>query len=319
MKYRILGRTGLSVSEIGFGAWAIGGMSYGPTRDEDSLEALATAWEHGVNFFDTADTYGEGHSEELIGRFLRGKRQKAVIATKVGWDFYHGGSKKNFDPDYIRFACGESLKRLQTDWIDLYQLHNPRLEQMESGEIFQILDELKGEGKIRFYGVSVHTPREALAVIRSGKADAIQLIFNLIDQRPVDEVFPEAREKKIGIIAREPLACGLLTGKYGADSRFSKDDHRNRWPREKLAIDLQKIDRLKSVLPVSRVSLVQSALEFILNFEAVSVVIPGAKTKGQVLEHVKASEDPRLRAQEIALVRELYQREEIFHTGFYRN
>lgn len=319
MKYRILGRTGLSVSEIGFGAWAIGGMSYGPTRDEDSLEALATAWEHGVNFFDTADTYGEGHSEELIGRFLKGKREKAVIATKVGWDFYHGGSKKNFDPDYIRFACGESLRRLQTDWIDLYQLHNPKLEQIKSGEIFQILDELKAEGKIRFYGVSVHTPAEALAVIRLGKADTIQLIFNLIDQRPVDEVFPEAKEKKVGIIAREPLACGLLTGKYKADSRFSKDDHRNRWTREKLAMDLQKIDRLKSVLPALRVSLVQSALEFILNFEAVSVVIPGAKTKAQVLEHVRASEDPRLRTQEIALLRELYQREEIFQTGFYRN
>ncbi len=319
MKYRTLGRTGLSVSEVGFGAWAIGGTSYGPTRDENSLEALATAWEHGVNFFDTADTYGHGHSEELIGKFLKGKRDKAVIATKVGWDFYHGGSKKNFDFDYIRFACGESLRRLGTDRVDLYQLHNPKLEQIESGEIFQVLNELKKAGKIRFYGVSVHTPAEALAVIRSGKADTVQLIFNLIDQRPVDEVFPLALEKKIGIIAREPLACGFLTGKYSVDTRFSKDDHRNRWPREKLTVDLQKLDRIKSVLPASRVSLVQSALEFILNFEAVSAVIPGAKTKAQVLEHVKASEDPRLRAQEISLLRDLYGREEIFQTGFYRN
>src|SRR3989338_1409237 len=183
MKYRILGRTGLKVSEMGFGAWAIGGTSYGPTRDEDSLEALETAWGHGVNFFDTADTYGHGHSEELIGRFLKGKRDEAVIATKAGWDFYHGGSRQNFDPDYLRFACGESLRRLQTDRIDLYQLHNPKLEALERGTLFQVLDELKKEGKIRFYGVSVHTPSEALAVIRSGKADTLQLIFNLIDQR----------------------------------------------------------------------------------------------------------------------------------------
>lgn len=319
MKYRILGRTGLSVSEIGFGAWAIGGASYGPTRDEDSVEALASAWEHGVNFFDTADIYGNGHSEELIGKFLKGHRGQAVIATKAGWDFYHGGVKKNFDPDYLRFACEESLKRLQTDWIDLYQLHNPTLEMIEQGEVFQVLDELKSSGKIRFYGVSVYVSREAQAVIRSGKPDAIQLIFNLIDQRPVAEVFPEAEAKGVGVIAREPLACGLLTGKYSAESRFPKNDHRNRWARERMASDLKKLERLKSLLPAHRVPLVQAALEFILSFEAVSVVIPGAKTKAQVLEHVQASEAPELRIQEISLLRQAYAQEEMFQTGFYRN
>lgn len=319
MKYRVLGRTGQRVSEVGFGAWAIGGTSYGTTKDEESLEALATAWEHGVNFFDTADTYGNGHSEELIGKFLKGKRDQAVIATKAGWDFYHGGVKKNFDPDYIRFACGESLKRLQTDSIDLYQLHNPTLEMIERGEIFQVLDELKRAGKVRFYGVSIYVPREALAVIQSGKPDTIQLIFNLIDQRPVSEVFPEAQAKGMGIIVREPLACGLLTGKYTAESRFPKNDHRNRWVRERMASDLKKLEKLKSILPTNQVSPVQASLEFILSFDAVSVVIPGAKTKAQVLEHVQASEDPKLRIQEISLLRQAYEREEIFQTGFQRN
>lgn len=318
MRYRTLGRTGIKVSEVGFGAWAIGGTSYGPTRDEDSLDALAAAWEHGVNFFDTADTYGHGHSEELIGKFLKGKRGEAVIASKVGWDFYHGGSKKNFDPDYIRFACDESLKRLQTDCIDLYQLHNPKPEEIKAGDLFHLLDELKRAGKIRHYGVSVHAPREALALIQSGEVDTIQLIFNLIDQRPVLEVFSEALEKQIGIIAREPFACGLLTGKYTAESVFPKNDHRNRWIRERMANDLKKLDRLKSMLPLSQVSLPRTALEFILSSEAVSVVIPGAKTRAQVLENVMASEDPVLRPQEISILRAVYGREEMFQTGFYR-
>ena len=319
MKYRTLGRTGLRVSEIGFGAWAIGGTSYGPTRDEESLEALATAWEHGVNFFDTADTYGHGHSEELIGRFLKGRRGEAVIATKVGWDFYHGGSKQNFDPDYVRFACEESLRRLETERIDLYQLHNPKLEAIEQGTLFQVLDELKQDGKIRFYGISVHTPAEALAVIRSGKADTLQLIFNLIDQRPVLEVFPEAVEKNIGIIAREPLACGFLTGKYSASSSFPKTDHRNGWAREKKELDLQKLSRLQVSLKTNRVSPVEAALEFVLSFEAVGAVIPGAKTRQQVLQNLKASEESKLRIEEISVLRRIYESDEIFKMGFYRN
>src|SRR3989338_6154403 len=132
MNFRELGRTGLRVSEIGFGAWAIGGSGYGITKDEESLDALEAAWEHGVNFFDTADTYGHGHSEELLAKFLKTKpRQDFVLATKGGWDFYHGGSKKNFDPAYIRFACEQSLKRLGLETIDLYQLHNPSRELIE--------------------------------------------------------------------------------------------------------------------------------------------------------------------------------------------
>ena len=295
MKYRTLGRTGLRVSEMGFGAWAIGGTSYGPTKDEESLEALETAFGHGVNFFDTADTYGHGHSEELIRKFLKGRRGEAVIATKAGWDFYHGGSRKNFDFGYIRFALEQSLKRLGTDTIDLYQLHNPSLEIIESGEIFKVLDELKAAGKIRFYGVSVHTPGEALAVIQAAKPDTIQLIFNLLDQRPVTEVFPQARAKNIGIIAREPLACGILTGKYTAQSVFRKDDHRNRWDRARMANDLKRVERIQSTLASPRLTLVQAALEFVLSFEEVSVVIPGAKTKAQVLENLRATEAPSLR------------------------
>ena len=318
MKYRTLGRTGLRVSEIGFGAWAIGGTSYGPTRDEESLEALETAFEHGVNFFDTADTYGHGHSEELIAQFLKGKQGKAIIATKAGWDFYHGGSKKNFDFDYIRFACEESLKRLQIETIDLYQLHNPSLAQIESGALFGLFDELKQAGKIRFYGVSVHTPSEALAAIRSGKIDTLQLIFNLLDQRPIEIVFPEAEARKVGLIVRQPYACGLLTGKYTEESTFHKMDHRNRWVRDRMALDLKKFERFKSEFPLAHITPPRAALEFILSFEQVGVVIPGAKTKSQVLENLLASEDPTLRAQELGLLRRIYEEDPLFKTNFFR-
>lgn len=313
MKLRTLGKTGLKVSEIGFGAWAIGGTSYGPTKDEESLEALNTAWNSGVNFFDTADTYGHGHSEELIAEFLKGKpKDKIVIASKVGWDFYHGGNKKNFDAEYIRFACDESLKRLKLPAIDLYQLHNPNLEMIKSGEVVGTLEKLKKDGKIRFIGISIHSEEEALAAIEDPRVDAVQLVFNLIEQKMSEFVFPKAKEKGVGIIVREPLACGLLTGKYKSGHEFVKTDHRRRWTPEKLDLELQKVEKLKTILATTRFSITQAALEYALDFDAVSSVIPGAKTKAQVLENVKASKNPQLRIEESYHLRELYQREEIF-------
>jgi len=292
MKYRQLGKTGLQVSEIGFGGWAIGGSGYGPTKDVESLSALETAWEHGVHCYDTADTYGHGHSEELLARFLKGKpRDQIILASKVGWDFYHGGSKKNFDADYIRFACEQSLKRLRVDVIDLYQLHNPTLDLIRKGDIFRPLENLKREGKIRFIGVSIHTEDDGLAAMEHESVDTLQLIFNLMDQRMASKVFDEAKRKQVGLIVREPLACGLLSGKYQPNHQFPKEDHRRRWTKEKLSSDLEKVAVLKSKLPAD-LSLVRAALEFVLKFDEISTVIPGAKTQAQVLENLLATEEP---------------------------
>ena len=289
MNYRRFGRSGLRTSEVGFGCWAIGGSAYGPTRDEESLDALEAAWENGVNFFDTADTYGHGHSEELLAKFLKGKpRDQIFIASKCGWDFYHGGSRKNFDPEYIRFACDESLKRLNVERIDLYQLHNPRVEGIRDGVPVGVLEDLKRKGKIRFLGVSIHTEEEALAALADERVDALQLVFNLLETQMAERVFPAARQKKVGVIVREPLACGLLTGKYRPDHQFRKDDHRRRWTREAFQTHLEKVERIKKQIG-SAVPLVQSALEYVLGFDAVSTVIPGAKTRAQVLENVRAS------------------------------
>lgn len=316
MRYRVLGRTGLDVSEIGFGCWAIGGTSYGPTKDEESLQALETAWQNGVNFFDTADTYGHGHSEDLLARFLKGKsREKIILATKAGWDFYDGrGSRKNFDPAYLRMACEKSLKRLHVEAIDLYQLHNPSLELIQKGEVISVLENLKKEGKIRFIGISIHTEEEALAAMKDQRVDALQLVFNLLDQRMGRRVFSQATKEKVGLIIREPLACGLLSGKYQAGHEFLKTDHRRRYSQEKMAHEIQKVEMIRRILSEHhRLSLACAALEYILAYEEISTVIPGAKTPAQVLENIQATKNPRLRAQEVFLLREMAQREEVFN------
>ncbi len=320
MRKRTLGKTGIEVSELGFGCWAIGGTSYGKTDGRESLKALSCAFDRGINFFDTADAYGHGHSESLIGETFKesSKRAQVVIASKVGWDFYHGGGKRNFDPDYIRFACGESLKRLKTDYIDLYQLHNPKFDVIEKGTAFTVLEELKKEGKIRFWGVSIHTSDEGKAVIEKG-ASTIQAIYNLLDQRIKDELIPICEEQEIGLIAREPLYCGLLSGKYNSTTKFSKDDHRNRWMKDKFLTDLKKIERIKSAFDHQKIPLKQAAIEFVLHNQAVSVVIPGIKTVSHLEDHLKAVESSKLTFEEFDQIKQLYQTDELFQSGFYRN
>jgi len=334
MKERRFGKTGLRVSEIGFGCWAIGGNAYGPVRDKDSLEALAAAWDFGVNFFDTADTYGEGHSEALLGKFLKDRpRDRLTLATKCGWDFYassqkpasllqgspeklnHAGHRKNFDTGYIRFACEQSLKRLGTDVIDLFQLHNPSLELIRKGDLVSVLEGLRKEGKIRFIGISVHTEEEALAALEDPRVQAIQIIFNLLDQRMAAKVLPEAEKKDVGVIVREALASGLLSGNYAPSHEFPKDDHRRRWVPEKREADWQKIQWIQKTLGSGTAPLAKAALEFTLAFGAVSTVIAGAKTRAQVMQNGEASLRPELSPEDIVRLKEIYNQEEIFRKG----
>ncbi len=321
MKKRLLGRTSLLISEIGFGAWAIGGTSYGPTDDRASRRALSFAFEQGVNFFDTADTYGHGHSEKLIGETFRKSsiRKQVILASKVGWDFYHGASKKNFDAAYIRFACGESLKRLKTDYLDLYQLHNPSYELIKEGNVFKVLTDLHKEGKIRFWGVSIHTVEEGTSAIQNGGADTIQAVYNLIDQKIREKLMPNCKAHDMGLIVREPLACGLLTGKYSLESRFLKTDHRNRWTQEKLKDDFKRIERVNRILEPKKISLKQAAIEFVLLSDSVSCVIPGIKTEEQLQDHLNALKHPKLEMPEAERLKALVQDDELFQIGAYRN
>ena len=310
MRYRRLGRTNLQVSEIGFGAWAIGGNkhghSYGPTDNAESLRAIARALELGCTFFDTADLYGHGLSEKLLGQALQPHRHECVIATKVGGDFYHGPFRKNFDADYIRFALEKSLERLRTDYIDVYQLHNPPLMLLERGVHYATLDELKQQGKIRYYGVSVHDAYEGSMAIATGKPDVIQVAYSLLRQDPREELLPLAQEHNIGLIIREPLANGMLTGKYTASTTFGEGDMRTEWPPEYLAMQARLAEKCRFLATPER-TLTQAALRFVLDAPEVSVVIPGIKTVAQVVENLAASELPGLTEDEHTAIRELLE------------
>lgn len=307
MRYRRLGRTELQVSEVGFGAWGIGGNahghSYGPTDNAESLRAVARAFDLGCTFFDTADVYGHGLSEKLLGQALAKHRQTCVIATKVGCDFYHGPFRKNFGPDYIRSALDKSLQRLRTDYVDLYQLHNPPLMMLERGEYYEVLDDLKQRGKIRHYGVSVHDAYEGSMAVYTGKPDAVQVEYNLLRQEPREELFPEARDHDVGLIIRSPLCSGMLSGNYAADSAFDPSDVRASWPPGYLALQADVADSAR-FLVTERRSLAQTALRFVLDAPEISVVIPGIKTVAQVEENLAVSDMPEFTDEEREALRD---------------
>jgi aryl-alcohol dehydrogenase-like predicted oxidoreductase len=307
VRYRRLGRTELQVSEVGFGAWAIGGNahghSYGPTDNRESLRAVARAFDLGCTFFDTADVYGHGLSEKLLGQALAKHRSACVIATKAGCDFYHGPFRKNFDPGYIREALDKSLQRLRMDYVDLYQLHNPPLMMLERGEHYEVLDDLKQQGKIRHYGVSVHDAYEGIMAIHTGKPDALQVEYNLLRQDPREELFPEARDNDVGLIIRSPLCSGVLSGNYTADTTFDPSDVRASWPPGYLALQADVANGV-GFLAAEQRSLAQAALRFVLDAPEISVVIPGIKTAAQAGENLAVSDMPELTAEEREAIRD---------------
>jgi aryl-alcohol dehydrogenase-like predicted oxidoreductase len=294
MKYRKLGATNLEVSEIGFGAWGIGGNqfgnSYGPADDEESLRAITAAVDLGCTFFDTADVYGHGHSEELLGQALKSRRKEVILATKGGSDFYHNPPRLNFTESHLQFAVEQSLKRLGTDYIDLYQLHNPPFSVIEGGRVFDPLEKLKAQGKIRYYGISIHDPQEGLLAIKVGRPSAIQVVYNYLHRDAAEELFMRAIAEGVGIIAREPLANGFLTGKYTKDSVFPVGDIRHQWPSKYQAQLVNQIESFKKTVGESSKTLAQSAIRFVLAQPAVSTVIPGCKTTEQAQENFKASD-----------------------------
>ncbi len=312
MRFRILGKTGLKVSEVGFGGWQIGGdaygNSYGPTDDKTSIAAIQRALELGCNFFDTADVYGHGHSEELLGQALCQKRDDVILATKVGGDFYHGPPRMNFSPDYIEFALTKSCERLQTDHVDLYQLHNPPTAFLKNESIFRVLEKLKEKGKIRHYGLSIHDPQEGIQAIRTGHPEAIQVVFNILRQEAKNQLFQVAKENGVGIIAREPLANGFLTGKYTPDNTFTTGDIRHHFPRNYILNLVVAAEQLHFLESKTR-TLAQAALRFALDQAEVSTVIPGIKSPQQADENLTASELPSLTGEELMRVRILREQD----------
>ncbi|MFZ1290438.1 MAG: aldo/keto reductase [Melioribacteraceae bacterium] len=325
MKYRKLGKTGWEVSEISFGAWAIGG-DWGNVNEKDSLESLHFAVENGINFFDTADVYGNGKSEKLISQIKKLYKDKIIIATKAGRKLNphiaEGYNKKNLQ-NFIE----QSLKNLEVDSLDLLQLHCPPTEVFYKQEVFEFLDEFVKEGKLKFYGVSVEKVEEALKAIEYPNVQTVQIIFNMFRQRPADLFFEQAKKKNIGILARVPLASGLLTGKINKQTEFLKNDHRN-YNRNGEAFDkgetfsgvdfhlaLEAIDEIKKICPDS-FSLSQFALKWILEYDAVTCAIPGAKNIYQVKENSDSSELPKLTPEILEKIKNIYGRlikQEVHH------
>jgi aryl-alcohol dehydrogenase-like predicted oxidoreductase len=314
MRTRQLGRTGLTVSEIGFGTWGLGGDSYGPVDDATSREALMLAFDRGVTFYDTSDFYGAGRSETVLGEAFRGRRDRIVIATKVGMLPHTGfDMPQDFSGPAIERGLEASLRRLQTDYVDLYLLHSPPLDLPDWDGILETLERLRAAGKIRAHGLSARSPGDARVAVERFGVSAVQVNFNLIDQRAVDNgLFGLCRERGVGVIARTPLCFGYLSGTLTGDEEFTGRDHRANWPREQLR-RWARAPQLFSPLNAGRPrTLVQLALQFCLSESAVSTVIPGMLTRDEVLEDTTVGEMPGLDAGEIARITEVY-RTDIFY------
>lgn len=325
MKYRDLGRTGWSLSTISFGSWAIG-SAWGRVDDHESLDALRRAVDLGVNFFDTADVYGGGRSERLLGQLKRERREEIHIATKVGRGLDpHVAS--GYNHRNLTAFVENSLSNLNTDCIDLLQLHCPPTEVYYIPEVFEILDVLVKRGKLHYYGVSVERVEEGLKAIEYPGVQSVQIIFNIFRQRPADLFFARAQERKVGILARVPLSSGMLTGKMQPDTQFSPNDHRL-YNRHGEAFDrgetfsgvdynlgLQTVEQLRPLIP-NGWTMAEFALRWILMFEAVTCAIPGAKRPAQVEDNCRAADLPPISEATMQAVSDIYRvniREKVHH------
>jgi len=316
MIYRTLGRTGWNVSTISFGAWAIGG-TWGTVKDDESVAALHKAIDMGVNFIDTADVYGDGRSERLIAKILKERSETIYVATKAGRRL-NPHVTDGYNRQNLTAFIERSLNNLEVDALDLVQLHCPPTEVYYRPEVFEVMDDLQKQGKIKHYGVSVEKVEEALKAIEYPNVKTVQIIFNMFRLRPSELFFEQAKRRNIGILARVPLASGMLTGKMTAQTAFEKDDHRA-FNRNGEAFDkgetfsgveydvaLQAVEALKKLCPAN-MTLSQMALRWIQMFDAVTCSIPGAKRPDQAEANFSAADLPALSAEVMAGVAAIYE------------
>lgn len=316
MQYKPLGRTGWNVSTISFGAWAIGG-TWGDVDDAESMGALHAALDHGVNFFDTADVYGDGRSERLLARLRQERSEPFYIATKAGRRLQPHVSE-GYNRENLRAFVERSLSNLKVEALDLLQLHCPPTPVYYMPEVFGVLDELQSEGKLRHYGVSVEKVEEALKAIEFPGVQSVQIIYNILRQRPADLLFQETQRKGVGILARLPLSSGLLSGKMSAETAFAADDHRQ-FNRGGAAFDkgetfsgldyargLQAVEALRPIVPPG-MSLAQFALRWITMHPAVTCAIPGGKRAAQVADNCSAADLPALTEAQMQAVQTVYE------------
>jgi aryl-alcohol dehydrogenase-like predicted oxidoreductase len=316
MNYRELGNTGIMISEVSFGTWAIGG-SWGRTSDTEAIKSLEYAIDQGVNFFDTADVYGDGHSEALLAKATKGREDQIYIATKFcrQGDIY---DPKNYSYEKVNSYCEDSLRRLNREAIDLYQIHCPATEILKDGSVFEVLDRLKKEGKIRHYGVSVETVEEGLICLEYPNVKSLQIIFNMFRQKPLETLIPEAYQKGVGLLVRLPLASGLLTGKFTSDHVFEASDHRH-FNENGEAFNVgetfaglgfrrgvELADGLNWIAD-GRKSMASAALRWILDQKEITCIIPGFKNVKQVEDNLSALDTKSYSAEEKQEIQRFYQ------------
>ena len=322
MKYRRLPRTELQVSEVEFGLWTVATTWWGRIPEEEGVALMENAVELGVNFFDTADTYGAGYGEEILAKALGHHRQDLVIATKFGYDFYdqhtpqigHQERPQKFDPGFVRFACEQSLRRLRTDYIDLYQVHDPRISALAQDELFETLEQPQHEGKISDYGVALGPDigwfEEGEAAMEERQVHSLQIIYSILEQEPARDFFPIAQEEQIGLVTRVPHASEVLTGRYIEPPTFAEGDHRAHRRAEWLREALKKAEQVKFLASeATGRTLSQAAIKFCLAQPTVTSVLPNFTNLEELHEYTAAVDTPDLTEEEKSWLDDLWQNE----------
>jgi aryl-alcohol dehydrogenase-like predicted oxidoreductase len=318
MRYRRLGDTDVSISEVGFGVWTVSTGWWGQVEEARSLKLLRLAHEKGINYFDTADTYGSGLGETLLRDAFGHMRESIVISTKIGYDFYNHTARRgqqerpqDWSENFIRFAFEQSLRRLGTDYIDFLQLHNTKMDAVENDALFELMEEFKEEGKVRAYGIALGPKigwlEEGVKAMRERKLDGLQMIYNLLEQDPGRDLIEAAHETDTSLVVRVPHSSGMLEGKYTEETTFAQNDHRRHRPKEWLLEGLKKVEQLGFLTESGERTLGQAALKFILASPEISSTLPNIYNEEQLEEFSAAPDTPDLREEELARVEELYE------------
>ena len=318
MRYRNLAGTEINVSEVGFGVWTVSTGWWGEVDDERSVRLLRRAFEKGINYFDTADTYGSGLGETILAEAFGGMRDEVVISTKIGYDFYNHTQRRgqqerpqDWSEDFIRFALEQSLRRLGSDYVDFLQLHNTKMDAIEDDALFELMEEFKREGKIRAYGIALGPKigwlEEGVKAMRERDLAGVQMIYNLLEQDPGRALIEAARETETSLIVRVPHSSGMLEGRYNEETTFAKNDHRRHRPKEWLLDGLKKVDQLSFLTESGERTLGQAALKFVLASPEIVSTLPNIYDEEQLDEFAAAPDTPDLTDDELARVAELYE------------
>ena len=317
MRYRRLGKSDIKVSEIGFGAWTIGLDWWGKKiEDDEAIRMLKRAFDKGINFFDTGDIYGKGKSEKLIGIAFKGMRNEIIFSTKWGYDMYnaeqigHNELPQKHNIEFLHYALDKSLERLQTDYIDVYSLHNPKMEVITNKELFNELDTLVTKGKIKSHGVAlgpaIGWKEEGLHAIRDHNITCLQTVYNILEQDPGNALLKDGKEKNVGILARVPDASGVLTGKVNENTTFSKNDHRSARKKEWISEALKKVENMRTISDKKGWDITELAIKFILSHEQISVVLPTMISLEEIDKFSLISDGKYLDLYEMQQISEMY-------------